>query len=185
MDVGKNTKENLKILDRVLKGCRRFYIFLHDNPDPDCIASGQALKILLKEKFGINSTILYGGIVGRAENVALIQRCKIHLTPVEKVNLRKIRYCCLLDTQPQSGNNSLPKFIEPDLVIDHHPRKRSTKAKLIDIRPLYGATTTILIEYLKAADIKITSNLATSLSYAILSETEFVGRETTGKDIDS
>lgn len=185
MDVAKVTRENLKRLFQLLKGCRRFYIFLHDNPDPDCIASGYALKTLVKDGLGINSTILYGGIVGRAENVALIQRCKVHLTPVETVSLRKIRYCALLDTQPKSGNNSLPEFLEPVVVIDHHPRKRSTKAKLIDIRPGYGATTTILMEYLKAANIKISSNLATSLTYAILSETEFLGRETTEKDINS
>jgi nanoRNase/pAp phosphatase (c-di-AMP/oligoRNAs hydrolase) len=185
MSSEKITQENLEKLSLQLKGCKRFYIFLHDNPDPDCIASGHALKVLLKDKFGINSTILYGGIVGRAENIALLERCKINLTAVEKVNLRKIRYCGLLDTQPKSGNNSLPNFLNPTLVIDHHPRKRSTKAKVVDIRPEYGATATIIIEYLKTAKVKIPPVLATSLTYGILSETEFLGREATQKDINS
>lgn len=185
MNWEKITQENLEKLFSLLKGCKRFYIFLHDNPDPDCIASGYALKILLKNKLNINSTIIYGGIVGRAENIALLERCKIHMTPVEKVNLRNIRYCGLLDTQPKSGNNSLPSFLKPILVIDHHPRRRSTRAKIVDIRPEYGAGATIIIEYLKMAKVKIPPALATSLTYGILSETEFLGREATQKDISS
>jgi nanoRNase/pAp phosphatase (c-di-AMP/oligoRNAs hydrolase) len=185
MNVEKVTQENLEKLSILLKGCKRFYIFLHDNPDPDCIASGHALRVLLKDKFGINSTIIYGGIVGRAENIALLERCKIHLTPVEKVKVRNIRYCGLLDTQPKSGNNSLPSFLKPILVIDHHPRRKTTRAKVVDIRPEYGASATIIIEYLKAAKVKIPPALATSLTYGILSETEFLGREATQKDISS
>ena len=181
--IEKVTCDNLDKLATLLKGCRRFYIFIHDNPDPDCIASAQALKVLLKDKFQISSSILYGGIVGRAENVALLERCNIHIVHVDTVRLRNIRYCCLLDTQPNGGNNSFPDYLTPTFVIDHHPRKRATKAKLVDIRPLYGATCTILTEYLMAADVKITSILATSIIYAILSETEFLGRDTTDKDI--
>lgn len=182
---GKVTQEKLEKLEIILKGCRRFYIFLHDNPDPDCIASGYALRILLKEKFNIKSTLLYGGIVGRAENITMLNRCKIPLTLVENIRLRDIRYCCLLDTQPKSGNNSFPDFLQPTMVIDHHPRKRSTKAQLVDIRPEYGATTTILTEYLAASKVNITTALATSLTYGILSETEFLGRETTNMEINS
>jgi nanoRNase/pAp phosphatase (c-di-AMP/oligoRNAs hydrolase) len=186
MGIKNNTPANLERLDQFLKGCRRLYIFLHDNPDPDCIASGHALKVLLKERLGINSTIIYGGIVGRAENIALLSRCKIPLTPVEKVNFRNIRYSCLLDTQPKSGNNSFPDFLDPVLVIDHHPRKKSTRAKIVDVRPEYGATTTILNEYLAASNnVKVSSTLATSLTYGILSETEFLGRDTTEMDINS
>ena len=183
-DVRKTTRKNLEKLKNSLKGCRRFYIFLHDNPDPDCIASGLALKILLKQRFGISSTLLYGGIVGRAENLALVKRCKISLTNVEKVRLRNIRYSCLLDTQPKSGNNSFPDFLDPTLVIDHHPQRKSTHAKVVDIRPEYGTTTTILNEYLAEANVKIPTALATSIIYGILSETEFLGRETTDMDID-
>ncbi len=47
-------------------------------------------------------------------------------------------------------------FREVDLVIDHHPVEQPIRARIKDVRPSYGATSTIMVEYLRAADVKIT-----------------------------
>jgi hypothetical protein len=71
----------------------------------------------------------------------------------------------------------------PDLVFDHHPmRKKTSAARFADVRADYGATATILAEYLEETGIPITRPLATGLVYAIRSETQDFGREAAGPD---
>lgn len=164
-------------LEVVLKNCRRLLILPHDNPDPDSIASAVALKRLVRERFGIRSTVSYGGIVGRAENQAMLRLLGIKLSPIWRVRINRYRHIALVDTQPKTGNNSLPPNVKPTVIIDHHPLKRTTEARLVDVRPSYGAAATILTEYLQQSECKIPTALATALFYGISSETEALGRE--------
>jgi len=164
-------------LEEVLRGCRRLLILSHDNPDPDSIASAVALKHLVREKFAIRSTIVYGGIVGRAENKAMWRLLKIKLTPIGRIRIRQYKHIALVDTQPKTGNNSLPAEVKPTVVIDHHPLRRATKAAMVDVRPEYGAVASMMTEYLRESGCKIPIPLATALFYGISSETEALGRE--------
>jgi nanoRNase/pAp phosphatase (c-di-AMP/oligoRNAs hydrolase) len=59
-----------------------------------------------------------------------------------------------------------------DAVIDHHPRTRAVKAPFVDIRPEYGATASIMSEYLRAAKIRPAKRLATALLFAIRVDTQ-------------
>jgi nanoRNase/pAp phosphatase (c-di-AMP/oligoRNAs hydrolase) len=93
----------------------------------------------------------------------------------------------LVDTQPNAGNNVLPKDKIPAIVIDHHPRKRSTRPCLretpfVDVRTGYGSCTTIVTEYMQCLKIPISSALATALVYGISSETQHLGREASQQD---
>jgi nanoRNase/pAp phosphatase (c-di-AMP/oligoRNAs hydrolase) len=54
-----------------------------------------------------------------------------------------------------------------------------------DIRPSYGATATILTEYLRAAGVELNPKLATALLYGIKSDTQLLGRETSQRDMNS
>jgi len=77
-----------------------------------------------------------------------------------------------------TGNNQLPDDVAPDLVFDHHPPRRTTQqSPFVDIRPDYGATATILAEYLMAAEVPIGKRDATALVYAIRTETQDFGRQ--------
>jgi nanoRNase/pAp phosphatase (c-di-AMP/oligoRNAs hydrolase) len=92
----------------------------------------------------------------------------------------------MLDTQPKTGNNCLPEDMEPDIVIDHHPcRKESRLCRFNDIRSHYGATSTLMTEYLWAAGIEPEIQIATALLYGIRSDTQDLGRDTTFADIDA
>ena len=157
-------------------------IVAHDNPDPDSLSSAAALRYILAKKFRIRSKIIYGGIVGRAENKTMVQLLKIPAAPIHEIPIDKFNHFALVDTQPGTGNNSLPHDVHPTIVIDHHPQRNNTAADYIDIRDGYGATATLLTEYLIASELEVPASLATALYYGIVSETQNLGRD--AKDAD-
>jgi nanoRNase/pAp phosphatase (c-di-AMP/oligoRNAs hydrolase) len=181
-DILGKASQSLARLKEALHGARRLHIFTHDNPDPDALASALALKYLARQLWQIRARILAGGIVGRAENRAMLYFLKIRLTNPERMPTHALRTTALIDTQPRTGNNSFPPSLTPTIVIDHHPRSRRIEARFIDLRPDVGASATILSSYLFSAGIEIPSQIATALFYAIHSETQALGREATRFD---
>jgi nanoRNase/pAp phosphatase (c-di-AMP/oligoRNAs hydrolase) len=169
-----------------LQGKGKTVIIIHDNPDPDCLASAMALRHLFAMKLSRVAVIAFSGMIGRSENLAMAKELEITLTPLELVDLDEHSVVCMLDTQPGTGNNSLPPGCRVDIVIDHHPLRETSKTcRWLDIRDDYGVTATILYEYLVAQDIHIGTKLATALFYAIKSETQDLGREANRPDRDA
>jgi nanoRNase/pAp phosphatase (c-di-AMP/oligoRNAs hydrolase) len=84
----------------------------------------------------------------------------------------------LIDAQPGTGNSLIaPKSPPPMIVVDHHPlRKASLKAEFHDIRTKYGATSTIMTEYLVAAGLTPTRGVANALMYGIKADTNSLVR---------
>jgi nanoRNase/pAp phosphatase (c-di-AMP/oligoRNAs hydrolase) len=161
-----------------MRGKGKGLIIIHDQPDPDSLASAIALRHLLTMKLNREAVIAFSGVISRSENIAMARELEINLTPLESVNIDDYSMVCMLDTQPGTGNNSLPPDVTVDLVIDHHPIQESTReCRWVDIREEYGSTATILYEYLMAQDVSIGTKLATALFYAIKSETQDLGRE--------
>lgn len=170
---------------RTLENHRKPLILTHDNPDPDAISSAAALDYLLFHKMRIRAKIAYGGIIGRAENKAMMRYLKLRLSPLKGEDLERYSCVVLVDTQPRAGNNSLPRKKIARAVIDHHPLKGAAIAPFTDVRENYGATATILTEYLLAGKLDIASHLATALFYGIGSETEEMGREAQDVDVQA
>lgn len=169
-------------------GKEHLLVVIHNNPDPDAIMSGEALRHLVTTRFGVDVSVAYGGYIGRAENRALVRKLGIHLKQFRRIRLAKYDVVACIDTQPGAGNNLLSARSRCNIVIDHHPALSSTrdgKAELVVLEPDLGGTATILVEWLNAADIQIPTDLATGLAYAISSETQNMGRETTRADIDA
>jgi nanoRNase/pAp phosphatase (c-di-AMP/oligoRNAs hydrolase) len=166
-----------RLLD-VLSGHRRLLILAHDNPDPDSIASAWILERLLRRRTALKLRLAYGGIIGRTENRAMIEVLRVPMEPVVGVDVDSFDAIALVDTQPRTGNNSLPPDREATVVFDHHPARRAVRTvPYSDIRAAYGATTTILYEYLVAAEIEPDRRLASAIFHAIRSETQNLGRE--------
>jgi nanoRNase/pAp phosphatase (c-di-AMP/oligoRNAs hydrolase) len=162
---------------RSRQGAGRWLVLMHDNPDPDALAAAALLASVLRGAFRRRVTIAHGGIIGRAENREMVRALGVRLTHVRKVIWKNCRHVALVDTQPRTGNNQLPDTRIPDVIIDHHPlRKASQAAALTDVRIGYGATTSICAEYLVLAGIEPTARLATSLVYALRSETQDFSR---------
>ncbi len=82
----------------------------------------------------------------------------------------------MVDSQPETGNNSLPPDHRIDVVIDHHPpRPASARAPWCDVRANFGATCTIIFEYLRARGAPIDAKLATAFFFALRTETRDLG----------
>ncbi len=161
-----------------LRGRGKILIVCHDNPDPDSIAAAVALRHLILIKTGQDAVLSYGGVIGRSENRKMVELLEITLVPICELNLDQFAVVCVVDTQPDAGNNSLPHGQPVHLVIDHHPPKKELADVFwVDIRENYGASATILYEYLNSQEVSINTKLATSLFYAIKSETQDLGRE--------
>ena len=169
-----------------VSGRGRILIVVHDNPDPDSLASAMALRHLFTVRLNREAVIAFSGMIGRSENLAMAKLLQIPLTPFPLIDLKMFQVICLLDTQPSTGNNSLPPGMRVDIVIDHHPmREASAGCRWVDIRPEYGTTATILYEYLKVQGVSLGTKLATALFYAIKSETQDLGREARRPDRDA
>jgi nanoRNase/pAp phosphatase (c-di-AMP/oligoRNAs hydrolase) len=180
------TRSKLKKLKALLKAKSRLIIVIQDNPDPDSIASAVALSRLANALGDTQCSITYDGTVGRAENRALVRYLDLNLRPCDEIDFEMFPSIGLVDTQPNTGNNCLPERINPNIVIDHHPCRAATRsAPFTDIRSRYGATATILLEYLRAAKVTLDTALATGLLYAIRSDTQDLGREATKADIEA
>ncbi len=159
----------------------RVLIMIQDDPDPDAIASALALKIVLGRTRG-GATIGTFGTVGRPENRAMTRILDID---VERLTVSAVReYDCvaMVDAQPAFFEEPLGEI---DLVIDHHPTEAPVRARLRDVRPSYGATSTILTEYLRAVDVKVSPRLATALLYGIKADTLALERGATRADMDA
>jgi nanoRNase/pAp phosphatase (c-di-AMP/oligoRNAs hydrolase) len=150
------------------------------NPDPDAIASALAIKRLLWKHVG-RTSIAYIREIQRLENQAMVELLNIPMVKINKVASGDFMRRILVDAQPD--HSEIFGEFTYDAIIDHHPRTQEWDAPYVDIRPEYGATATILIEYLRAAKIKPSINLATALLYAIKTDTANFERDATEEDV--
>jgi nanoRNase/pAp phosphatase (c-di-AMP/oligoRNAs hydrolase) len=176
----------VKQLVRAARGRERALVLTHDNPDPDSMASAVGVATILETLAGVNTRVAYGGIVGRAENRALVRVLKLPLVPVSRIVFDEYDFVALVDTQPEFGNHSLLSRVPADAVIDHHPaRPSSYDVPFADVGGDFGATASIVTGYVRAAGIYPTPTLATALFYGIKSDTRDLGRELGPTDISN
>jgi nanoRNase/pAp phosphatase (c-di-AMP/oligoRNAs hydrolase) len=156
-------------------------ILLQDDPDPDAIASGLALRQVLGRNKQTAPLGSYGRVT-RPENIAMVKLLEIEIEKLTKSAIKDFERIAVVDLQPPHLA-SPPKEI--DLVIDHHPEQFNYKSHLKDIRPGYGATSTILVEYLLCTNNSIGTRLATALLYGIKSDTFALSREVNEWDVQA
>ena len=158
-------------------------ILLQPDPDPDGIAGGYALRALIGRKSPTAPLISFGE-VKRPENRAMVQALGLEIRTVTPDELDEFDALALVDVQPTVFGESPPaRVLSVDVVIDHHPERSGYDAVIRDIRPAYGATATILTEYMRAAGMELRPQLATALTYGIKSDTQLLGRETSRQDM--
>jgi nanoRNase/pAp phosphatase (c-di-AMP/oligoRNAs hydrolase) len=177
--------ERLAALVEAVEDADRLLVLTHDNPDPDALASAAALAVVLEAVTGLRPQVAFGGIVGRAENRALIREMAIDLDRIEDLDIPAGITIAMADTQPRAGNNSLPPGRIVSAVIDHHPVRSDTTIQFNDLRPEMGACASMLAQYLRAAGIEPEPWLATALFYAIQSETLDLSREASPEDVEA
>ena len=171
-------------VDRVrahFEGAERILILMQDDPDPDAIASALALRAVLGRTKPVAPIATFGTIT-RPENRAMTRILEIEVEQIKPRAVEEFDMVAMVDTQPSFFEERLEEI---DFVVDHHPEETPVRARLKDIRPGYGATATILTEYLRAIDAKLTQRLATALLYGIKADTQHLERGATRADMDA
>jgi nanoRNase/pAp phosphatase (c-di-AMP/oligoRNAs hydrolase) len=159
-------QERVRTFLKLFKHNERVLVLI--NPDPDSMASAWAVTDLLG-KHVRNSLIAYTGEIESAENQSMMELLKIPMMRLDDGDLKGFTGRILVDSQPH--HSRIFESFKYDAVIDHHPIVKRCNAPYVDIRPEYGATGTILSEYLLGAGIRPSVRLATALLYAIKTDT--------------
>ncbi len=175
------TRQRVQQYQRYFSDADRVLILTHNDPDPDAIASGLALRTLLRRT---KQTAIIGTLqpVSRPENLRMLKLLEIGVDTVTPEQFASYEKIALVDVQPHYFGDALRHV---DLVVDHHPETTGYTAMFKDIRPDFGSTSTILTEHLQAVDIDISERTATAMLYAIKSDTLFFNRHANRADLDA
>jgi nanoRNase/pAp phosphatase (c-di-AMP/oligoRNAs hydrolase) len=175
------TRARVQQYQRYFSDADRVLILLHHDPDPDAMASGLAVRNLLRRT---KATAIIGAIQGvtRPENLRMANLLDIHVETITPADLKTFDRIALVDVQPHYFSGLVDRV---DLVIDHHPETTGWTAMFKDIRPDYGSTCTILTEHLRAVDVNISERTATAMLYAIKSDTLFFNRQANRVDLEA
>jgi nanoRNase/pAp phosphatase (c-di-AMP/oligoRNAs hydrolase) len=175
------TKQKLKELRALVDEGDRVAIVLQDDPDPDAMASAMALRTLLGRN-KLTTPLFSFKPVTRPENRTMVHLLEIDIEPAETAELDEYDKIAMVDVQPPFFGDKLTRA---HIVIDHHPNYESSDAPFVDVRTKYGATSTIMTEYLICADERISERLATALLYGIRSDTLALSRRVTDDDLQA
>src|SRR3989475_2548857 len=175
------TRARVQQYQRYFSDADRVLIMLHNDPDPDAMASGLALRNILRRT---KATAIIGAIHGvtRPENQRMVNLLDIHVEAITHDSLKEYDRIAMVDVQPHYFGGLIDRV---DLVIDHHPEQPGYSVVFKDIRADYGSTSTILTEHLRAVDVSISERAATAMLYAIKSDTLFFNRQTNRVDLDA
>jgi nanoRNase/pAp phosphatase (c-di-AMP/oligoRNAs hydrolase) len=178
VDVAAN-RTRLERLRAVADSAERVALLLQDDPDPDGVASAIALRTVLGRNRSTTPLFSFGTTT-RAENLAMLRLLDVTIEEASVETLRAFPCIALLDVQPAYFDDRLTAA---HIVIDHHPKVKPVDAPYTDLRTQYGATSTILTEYLEASEADVSQRLATALLYGIKSDTLMLNRETGPADL--
>jgi nanoRNase/pAp phosphatase (c-di-AMP/oligoRNAs hydrolase) len=175
------TRLKVQQYQRFFSDADRVLILLHNDPDPDALASGLALRNVLHRN---RQTAVIAAIEGvtRPENQRMMNLLDIHVEIITPDQVSEFDRVAMVDVQPHYFGGLIDHV---DLVVDHHPEQPGYNAVYKDIRVDYGSTSTILTEHLRAIDANISERVATAMLYAIKSDTLFFNRQANHVDIDA
>ncbi len=157
----------------VLDEFDRLLIVMHDNPDPDAIATGWCVRTLLEERLNLPVDLVGGGQIVRAENRHMVDLLTPPIQLVSELVLSARTGVILVDCRLGSANHIVTReAIQPVAIIDHHVNGAPTeKVAFVDVRPDVAASATIAASYLQEQGIEPGEKLATAMLYAIRTET--------------
>jgi nanoRNase/pAp phosphatase (c-di-AMP/oligoRNAs hydrolase) len=175
------TRARVQQYQRYFADADRVLILLHNEPDPDALAAGLALRNVLRRT---RMTAVIGALQGitRPENLRMADLLDIRLETITPAEFGGFDRIATVDVQPHYFGGLLPRV---DLVVDHHPEQPGYTSVFKDIRADYGSTCTILTEHLRAVDVSISERTATAMLYAIKSDTLFFARQTNRVDLEA
>ena len=169
---------SVRQIREVHRDAKRLLILVHNQPDPDAIASALALRTLLRRNRKTTTIGYLGEKISRPENVAMVELMDIDLQMISHEDIKKFDSIALVDVQPSYFGGEVTGI---DSVIDHHPTTPECDARFTEISSEEGATATIMTRFLRAAQVEISAKLSTALLYGIKTDTMILNR---GADLD-
>ena len=183
--IKKETEQNLKKIMESVRGNDSMAFMMYGNPDPDAIASAMALQRIIEQKKGLSKYVfLSNEPLTRQQNIELAAAMHLNIQLTNKVDLNSYRLIALFDAQPSFFKDELTT-VSPHMVFDHHPREGQWKTEIEDIRPGYGALSSVMTEYLLCSRVRIPRILHTALMYGIKTDTNNFSRDTAFEDISA
>ena len=179
----KNGKMTVSATEKLKKFYNCFerddHVLVMINADPDAIASAMAVKRLLWRRTA-RVDICSISTIKRPDNVAMVEFLGVKIIKPEEIKKDYYSRFVIVDSQP--GHNELFQKFTYDVIIDHHPRGED-EAIFKDIRPEYGATASMMVEYIKASGLKPAVNLSTGLFIGIRTDTDGFTRHSVEADM--
>jgi nanoRNase/pAp phosphatase (c-di-AMP/oligoRNAs hydrolase) len=182
MAVSKLTDEKIQTLLPLLSKDERWLIVI--NADPDSMGAALGLKAMLSRRVR-DIGIGHVNEINRPDNLAMIRYLRVPTRKLIPNLIAQYDRFALVDSQPHHHPELAQ--LEYSVVIDHHPilADKPVIAPLVDIRPKYGATCTMLTEYLQRMQIRPPKLLASALLYGIKADTLNFQRKFIDADIDA
>ena len=157
----------LQQLLQLLSRDERWLILI--NADPDAMSAALALKRILTRRVK-EVHIAKVNPITRPDNLALVRYTHMHMLQYAPSMRDRFQRFAIVDSQPHHH----PAFadIPFSIIIDHHPLPETPyAAPYVEIKPDYGATATLMTEYLYALDMRPGKLLATALQFGIKTDT--------------
>ena len=171
-------------LESVLEDAGSLAVVTHDNPDPDSLASAVALE-RIADACGVEEiVIVYGGEISHQQNRAFVNLLEVAARRIDEVDLETYDCIAFVDHSRTGANTEVPRSIDPDVVVDHHPNG-AVDAAFADVRVEYGATSTIFVEYLTDLEVAMTRRVASALLFALHRERLDFIREPTKREYEA
>ncbi|SMP73839.1 nanoRNase/pAp phosphatase, hydrolyzes c-di-AMP and oligoRNAs [Neorhodopirellula lusitana] len=157
----------------VLSDYDHVMVVMHDNPDPDAIASGWGIEVLVRERLNKPVRVIAGGAIVRAENCHMVDLLNPPIELVGDIQVDEGTATILVDCGMEATNHLLTRHgITPVGIIDHHRSDKKTPSlPFTDIQVNVAASATIVANYLREQGIEPGAKLSTAMLYAMRSET--------------
>lgn len=165
---------------RLFRSVDTVSILMHPNPDPDAMATAVGVANLAK-RADAEPVIQYPGEIRHQENRAFRTVLDLDLDDIESAAELASETVVLVDhNEPRGFTGS--ENVRPVAVVDHHPGA-GQGTKITDVRPDYGAASTIVAEYHERLGLEpldesgrsavdpLPESVATALMYGILADT--------------
>ena len=175
--------KNIIDLINILKKEKHIYIQTHNYPDHDAVASAFALQEFLTH-FSIKSCLTFDGDIQRESLLDMINSLNIDIKSISGYNMSITDKIIIIDGC--KGNKNVTDLIGDEVgVIDHHQVEKAEDVVFNDIRPGYGACSSIIFSYFNEYNITIPQNIASALLIGINMDTSLLTRGVSKNDIDA
>ncbi len=152
------------------------------NADPDAMSAAMALKRFFWRK-ARKVKVFHVNAIQRPDNLAMVKLLKIDQRHIRRLKVSEFTRWAIVDSQPHHHESFGTRNF--DIIIDHHPHCEGCRAQFMDIRETYGATATMMTEYLRAAKIQPSPRLATALFFGIKNDTANFIRDSLPNDLNA